>query len=293
VTAQVEVRRADVPDAVRVVHTLCAAFQDDPVSGWLIPDVQERRRRHPGFFGAFVDHTIVWGEVHTSTDYAGVALWLEVDPRDGILLGAAEELFGDALGPHLARFQMLDALIAAAHPGGVRHAYLPYIAVHPHKQGRGVGCALLAYALARLDRAGLPAYLEASTPRSSRLYQRLGFTARPAPLSLPHGPTPRPMWRDPRPAMADDARDDGGRREVHYDGDGPGYAGLVNRHGVTANGRWRDPHRGAPQPARWPLAATGGLGDRFGALLDRHLDAVADPFRLIDVMRWLNRTPPW
>lgn len=61
-TGGVEVRRADIPDLRQVVSTLCAGFQDDPVSGWLIPDYLERQWRHPRFFRVFVDHAVMWGE---------------------------------------------------------------------------------------------------------------------------------------------------------------------------------------------------------------------------------------
>jgi GNAT superfamily N-acetyltransferase len=47
--------------------------------------------------------------------------------------------------------------------------------VAPAAQGRGLGAALLTPVLERCDADGLPAYLEASSPRSAVLYERLGF----------------------------------------------------------------------------------------------------------------------
>jgi ribosomal protein S18 acetylase RimI-like enzyme len=49
------------------------------------------------------------------------------------------------------------------------------IGVDPAYQGRGYGAALLRHALQTCDRDGLPAYLEATSPRSAALYQRHGF----------------------------------------------------------------------------------------------------------------------
>lgn len=47
-------------------------------------------------------------------------------------------------------------------------------------------------------RQGVSAYLEASSDRSRRLYERHGCTDLGPPIGLPDGPTLRPMWRDPR-----------------------------------------------------------------------------------------------
>ena len=55
------------------------------------------------------------------------------------------------------------------------HWYLPLIGVDATKQGCGHGSALLRHALKRCDEDGLPAYLEATSPRSRQLYERHGF----------------------------------------------------------------------------------------------------------------------
>jgi len=86
----------------------------------------------------------------------------------------------------------------ASHPHAPGHAYLPFVAVRPQRQGRGIGAALLRHRLAALDAAGTPAYLEASSVRSRRLYERIGFTRLPTRIELPDGPDMYPMWRAPR-----------------------------------------------------------------------------------------------
>ncbi|MCL1872086.1 MAG: GNAT family N-acetyltransferase [Promicromonosporaceae bacterium] len=56
------------------------------------------------------------------------------------------------------------------------HWYLADITVTPAAQGLGVGSALLRHRLASIDAgAPLPAFLEATTPGSRRLYERYGF----------------------------------------------------------------------------------------------------------------------
>jgi predicted N-acetyltransferase YhbS len=79
------------------------------------------------------------------------------------------------------------------------HHYLAFLAVRPSRQCRGIGSALLDRHHARLDDAGVPAYLEANHPRNRELYLRHGYRDR-AEIQLPDGgPAVWPMWREPRP----------------------------------------------------------------------------------------------
>jgi ribosomal protein S18 acetylase RimI-like enzyme len=57
------------------------------------------------------------------------------------------------------------------------HWYLPFIAVVPSQQGRGLGAALLRRGLAESDATRLPGYLESTNPRNRSLYERHGFEA--------------------------------------------------------------------------------------------------------------------
>jgi ribosomal protein S18 acetylase RimI-like enzyme len=194
-----EIRRASTEDAEALAEIMGAAFQDDPVSTWIFPDPDERRRLQPDFFGAFVNVVLAEGLALTTTDLAGLTLWLDVDP--GEPEGDAEQLhlhMRNVLGDEsAARFRVLDEMMTRLHPHHAAHAYLPFIAVHPDKQGQGVGEQLLRARLDELDATGTHAYLEASGLRNAKLYQRLGFEHREPTLDLPDGPTLYPMWRPP------------------------------------------------------------------------------------------------
>lgn len=193
------VRRASGADADAVTDVLATAFLPDPVSRWIFPDDLDRARSHPAFFRVFVNLALAEGHIDTIGDIDGVALWLPVnqDQRsDDEDLGA---VFDAAIGAeHTRRFGVLDRLMTDNHPHDRAHAYLPFVAVRPGRQSFGLGAALLGHRLAELDAAGEPAYLEASCPRSQRLYERLGFKAMPVSLDLPEGPSLQPMWREPR-----------------------------------------------------------------------------------------------
>lgn len=75
----IAVVRAGSADAQVVTTILATGFAHDPVSAWIFPDEVERERLHPSFFGPFVDSVLTDGEVYTTEDRAGAALWLSVD----------------------------------------------------------------------------------------------------------------------------------------------------------------------------------------------------------------------
>jgi GNAT superfamily N-acetyltransferase len=102
-----------------------------------------------------------------------------------------KEVAGDAFD----RACRLDAALEAGHPVQPHH-YLAFLAVRPDQQGRGVGSALLDRHHARLDAAGLPAYLEANALRNRDLYLRHGYRVRSV-IELPDGPLLWTMWRSP------------------------------------------------------------------------------------------------
>jgi ribosomal protein S18 acetylase RimI-like enzyme len=77
------------------------------------------------------------------------------------------------------------------------HWYLPLIGVDPAHQAKGIGDALMAYALERCDRDKVPAYLESSNPRNVPFYQRHGFEPIGA-IQAGTSPTLVPMLRKPR-----------------------------------------------------------------------------------------------
>ena len=77
------------------------------------------------------------------------------------------------------------------------HWYLFILGTEQAAQGQGLGSALLAHMLARVDAAGLPAYLESSSERNLALYGRHGFAVT-SEVAIPGGPRIWPMRREPR-----------------------------------------------------------------------------------------------
>lgn len=181
-----------------VAATVTAAFIDDPVTVWLLPD--ERRRvelAHP-LFELYIDAYLPFGETYRTANGEGAAVWAPpgAEPFDG----EQEEQFGAALaelvGPDIERFGQLAELFARYHPNEPLY-YCQFLATVPAFQGHGIGSAFLRDMLARADRERMPAYHEATTPRNRALYERHGYITL-GELELPAGPTLWRMWRDPR-----------------------------------------------------------------------------------------------
>lgn len=195
----VAIRTAEEGDRELVVRLLDEAFQDDPVSGWVFPGREYRRRTHHKLMAAFTGIVFEEGRIDLTEDGTACALWLPVPAEDH---GGGDDdavQLREAVDPDNERVELIGKLTAGIHPAGRAHEYLWMIGVTPGRQGQGLGTALITSVLDRCDREGLPAYLEASSARSRALYERLGFELKGHPLELPDdGPTMWPMWREPR-----------------------------------------------------------------------------------------------
>ncbi|MFD4606741.1 GNAT family N-acetyltransferase [Streptomyces sp. NPDC058440] len=201
----VGIRAAGEGDRELVVRLLDEAFQDDPVSGWVFPEREYRRTTHHRLMAAFTDIVLAEGRIDVTEDGTACALWLSMPAADGDGPdgGGGSEDADDAVrlresvDPANPRVEEIARLMADSHPADRAHEYLWMIGVAPAHQGEGLGSALVQHVLDRCDREGLPAYLEASSERSTKLYERLGFTFADHTLDLPDGPRMWPMWREP------------------------------------------------------------------------------------------------
>lgn len=187
-------RIATAADLDPVVATLAASFQDDPMMMWAFPDPVARVRRLSTLWGFLAAHVYIPGGVCTTTeDHTAVALWRDpTNTRSEEFRDAHGVAFLEAMEGDMERLGSMGRTMNDHHPPG-DHWYLLAIGVQPAAQGRGLGGALLTYTLQDLLPAGMPAYLEATSPRSLTLYRRLGFTEISA-FSTEDSPTLWGMW---------------------------------------------------------------------------------------------------
>lgn len=187
--------RTSIVGSERAIATLVVAFIDDPIIRWFLPDGHRYLTHFPELLNLFAEPAAHEGSIDVSGPNAGAALWHAPDAEldDEMLVG----LLHANIEPqrHEAAFGFL-AQMADHHPTEP-HWYLPFIGVDPTCQGQGHGSRLLAQGLARCDRDELPAYLEASSLRNRRLYERHGF-ATVAEVQVADSPPMWPMLREAR-----------------------------------------------------------------------------------------------
>ena len=195
------VDRASAADVSPLSRALGAAFADDPVMSWLLPEATGRDARLSRLFATFLrGHFLRLGSVWRAPDNSAAALW--APPGQAIVppvriarqLPAVFRTFGPRALRALRAFEHVER-----HHPKEPHWYLGVLGTRPDRQGRGVGSALLRPVLGRCDAEGLPAYLESSKESNIAFYHRAGFRVLEE-LPLPDGGPPVwPMWREPRP----------------------------------------------------------------------------------------------
>lgn len=186
--------RAGTPDVGRIAALFARAFQDDPLMRYAIPDAQQRRRLLPWLMSLNVRYGCRYGEVYTTAECAGAAIWLPPGQstytlwrmlRAGMFV-APLRLPWSALGRMASVESRAQALHERYAPGP--HWYLAQIGVEPALHRQGIASRLLRPMLARADAAALPCYLETENPANVSIYRRYGFqvVAEDAAPSGPH-----------------------------------------------------------------------------------------------------------
>ncbi len=172
-------RSATWADLTAVTETVSLAFHDDPTWSWAFPDESRRQEQYLVFWRFMVAGALRYPWVLMTDACEAVSVWIppggtEIAEEDGVRI---RPLLDRLVGPRAGEVMELFDLFEAAHPQGEPHFYLSLLGTHPLHTGRGIGMALLAESLARIDREGMPAYLESSNPANNHRYQRQGFEA--------------------------------------------------------------------------------------------------------------------
>lgn len=198
--AELVVRRAEKGDSHTLMTALRAAAPDEAVTEWIMRD-------HPmdqfldTYLPEIVDRGLAGDEIWVAgagDEIWAVSVWQAVDSADRLAAEAATAREHAERAPDVRPFQRsayVTELLAREHPRRFPHRYLELIVTVPRFRGQGAGAAILGHRTRALTAAGMPAYLEASSERSARLYTRHGFVRIGETHTLPEdGPTLIPMW---------------------------------------------------------------------------------------------------
>lgn len=176
--------------------TLAGAFANDPVWGWAFSETVQLEV----WWRFWIQGALPHGWVRMANGADAVAVWIppgvsECTPEDEAHIEPMlRALIGDRATLVLETLERFDA----HHPQDVPHYYLSLLGTAPGHRGHGIGMALLADSLARIDEQHAPAYLESSNPVNLARYEAVGFVPQ-GEFELPDGYTViTTMWRDPR-----------------------------------------------------------------------------------------------
>ena len=190
------------PDEVAQLAAMMArAYREDPFSMFLVaghPDPAESLRR--SFAQQIRSVYMPLGVARTTDDLAGIALWsrpgawkLPVARQVSLLPGFVRNLGIRRVPRAMRAFTEAER----HHPDDRPHWHLQILAVDPERQGSGIGSALMRDVLAPADSEHQPAFLETTTERNVRLYERHGFHIHEE-WRMTRGPQVWGMWREPQ-----------------------------------------------------------------------------------------------
>jgi len=177
-TRQPDARTAGPADLDAVTTTIALAFADDPVWGPAMGGARTSPAAKAELWRLFLAGAIRYPWTRLLPGAAAVSVWI---PPDGSELSDEQE---EELDRALARilgsagateFRELVRRFEEGHPRETPHAYLSLLGTHPDHRGRGLGMALLADDLDRIDTGHLPAYLESTNPANDQRYRSVGF----------------------------------------------------------------------------------------------------------------------
>lgn len=197
-TSSTMISRPATSAELDTVAELClAAFADEEVIAWVIPDPTARTSQLRAMFSASLEAVVNAGAlllaIADDGEPVAASIWV---PREGVPKGSRPASPPPAGDESSRRRAAVEAATEARRPESA-HLHLSSMATLPHHRGRGAGSAMIAAGLRKAQEHELPVYLEASNVNNRRLYERFGLRDHGGPIELPDGgPTLQPMWRD-------------------------------------------------------------------------------------------------
>ena len=175
----VKLNKSHVKPAAEV---LARAFRDYPIAEFAFPDIEDRARRAPYMHQFVLSYCIHYGEAYaTSERFEAIAAWV---PPENVIVSMWKLIRSGALQVMLKfgtktgrRMSMFSRYLESVHKRNASfpHWYLWNIGVDPSFQGKGYASKLLRAMFARIDKEGVPCYLETQKETNLPLYQHYGF----------------------------------------------------------------------------------------------------------------------
>ena len=184
--------KSSAADLEQVKAVLTLGFSSDALLRWVFPDASSYLKCFDVWMGEYSKIAFENNIVYSEEDLFGSSLWHPpgVEFDNSVLESTFEYIPADRIEVVIKFFEEFEKY----HPGDAW--YLPFIAVDPSQQRKGIGSFLLKEALKMIDEKGDRAYLEASNESNKALYERHGFVEIGR-VQFMDSPPAFPMIREP------------------------------------------------------------------------------------------------
>jgi ribosomal protein S18 acetylase RimI-like enzyme len=198
-----KVKKKDIPGAGAV---LADAFSTDPVWRKVLDDTTDEQRNI--FFESAVKYSLTYGEVlATSKELEGILVWTPDHLADmnmwrWLRSGSIFKGIRGGIGLTMLSFKLkpiFDPLVAdrKSNMEGRSYYYATILGVARKYQGQGHARKLINGMIEKGDEEKKPIYLETSTEKNVKMYERYGFEVLKK-ITLPVIDLPQwEMWRVP------------------------------------------------------------------------------------------------
>ncbi len=174
--------RLKKPDIAAAIETMVRAFRNYSLFTYFYPDMEERERRMPATFRCSIRRCLLYGEAYAISPYMeGVVLWL---PSSKVAMTPWQTLRCGKVSLALTERPEVRRKTVSFNEYAVpmhrrlmpqEHMYLWILSVDPAFQGEGLTTRMLAPMLERLDRRGLPCFVETHAEENVPIYRHFGF----------------------------------------------------------------------------------------------------------------------
>ena len=172
-----DIRAFQKSDTAQVVATMAAAFANDALYRYFIPEDAARQSFLEKFMAFRLRYGLKYGTVLVTNDGEGVAIFLrpghQMNPADLLVCGGLRAML-PCTKEQRDRIMGFNSFADELATKVVKQPcwHLSPICVAPAAQGKGVGKALLAQGLSQLRE---PCYLETQSPQNVPFYESCGF----------------------------------------------------------------------------------------------------------------------
>jgi ribosomal protein S18 acetylase RimI-like enzyme len=177
-----DIVRLNKSQAKPAAEMLSRAFHNDPGFLYYFPDELKRKKMVSNILSFTVGSGIRYGETYaTSPNLEGIAIWISSDDypiTSWKMVHSVSLLTVIGFGLHggfgmKGHGKLTDAMHKRLAPS--KHWFLHIIGVDPQFQGKGYAGKLLRTMLNRIDKEGLPCYLDTLNEDNVPLYEHFGF----------------------------------------------------------------------------------------------------------------------